>query len=154
VAILEGYALTFAGVMAGTNLVPLEWTRVWQWDNFWLIYFDHFPSGRAVLHRLFVRAAPGDGLWPRLPLAPWSSPFSTEYFVGSRNLVPASACLKSDSLSQVLSLTASVPLLGALTPLIFLHSDLLSKPSGRLLLAGSAVMLLGVSLCGDAGYQR
>jgi L-rhamnose-H+ transport protein len=43
---------------------------------------------------------------------------------------------------------------GTLMPLVIQHSDLLGKPSGLLLLAGTAVMLAGVALCGWAGFQR
>jgi L-rhamnose-H+ transport protein len=43
---------------------------------------------------------------------------------------------------------------GSLTPLFIQHSDQLSQTSGKLLLAATVVMLIGVALCGWAGLQR
>ncbi len=34
-----GLAITFlAGVVTGTNLLPIKWAKVWKWENFWLLY--------------------------------------------------------------------------------------------------------------------
>jgi hypothetical protein len=39
VGVLEDCAITFlAGSIAGTNLVPLRWIHVWQWENVWFVY--------------------------------------------------------------------------------------------------------------------
>jgi len=43
---------------------------------------------------------------------------------------------------------------GALTPLISQHSDRLLTPQGGMILLGVLVVLLGVALCGLAGYRR
>jgi L-rhamnose-H+ transport protein len=43
---------------------------------------------------------------------------------------------------------------GSLTPLVLQHSEMLAKPSGMLLLAATGVMLVGVALCGWAGFKR
>ena len=43
---------------------------------------------------------------------------------------------------------------GSLIPLVVQHLDLLSERSGLLMLAGIVVMLLGVILCGFAGFRR
>ena len=37
--IVQGFLLTLlAGTMMGANLVPLKWTKVWKWENFWFVY--------------------------------------------------------------------------------------------------------------------
>jgi L-rhamnose-H+ transport protein len=154
VAIVEGYALTFlAGVMAGTNLVPLKWIRVWQWENFWLIY--------SIISLLVVPFCVAFLFVPHLALVYASVPIGAmvrPFLYGTLwGIAQLGAGICVDKIG--LALTGSIlnglcAALGTLTPLIFLHSDLLSKPSGLLLLAATAVMLLGVSLCGRAGYQR
>src|SRR5579883_3513286 len=39
VGLLEGFSLTClaCGVM-GADLLPMEWIKIWRWENFWLIY--------------------------------------------------------------------------------------------------------------------
>ena len=153
-AILGGYALTFlAGVMAGTNLVPLKWIRVWRWENFWLIY--------SIISLLVVPLCLAFLFVPHLAMVYASVPFSAmvrPFLYGALwGIAQLGAGICVDKIG--LALTGSIlnglcASLGTLTPLIFLHAELLSKPSGQLLLAATAVMMLGVSLCGCAGYQR
>jgi L-rhamnose-H+ transport protein len=152
--ILEGFALTFlAGLMAGTNLVPMKWIRIWRWENFWLVY--------SIVSLLVVPFCIAFLFVPHLPAVYASVPFSVmlrPFLYGVMwGVAQLGAGICVDKIG--LALTGSIlnglcAALGTLTPFVFLHADLLSKRSGQLLLAATAVMLLGVGLCGWSGYQR
>jgi L-rhamnose-H+ transport protein len=152
--ILAGFALTFfAGSIMGTNLVPLKWIRVWKWENFWFVY--------SIVSLLIVPFCIAFFFVPHLAAVYRSIPLSTmakPFFYGLLwGIAQLGAGISVDKIG--LALTGSIlnglcAALGTLTPLLLLHFELVSKPSGQLLLAGTAVMLLGVALCGWAGYQR
>lgn len=152
--IVEGFALTFlAGSMMGANLVPMKWIRVWKWENFWFVY--------SIVSLLVVPIILAFLLLPHLATVYASAPFSTvvkPFLYGTMwGIAQLGAGICVDKIG--LALTGSIlnglcAAFGTLTPLVVQHSDLLSKPSGLLLLAGTAVMLLGVAICGWAGRQR
>ncbi len=152
--ILGGFALTFlAGSMMGTNLVPLKWIRVWKWENFWFVY--------SIMSLLIVPFCIAFLFVPHLAAVYGSVPLSTivrPFFYGMLwGVAQLGAGICVDKIG--LALTGSIlnglcAAFGTLTPLVLQHSDLISKPSGQFLLAGTGVMLLGVALCGWAGFQR
>ena len=152
--IIEGFALTFiAGALIGMSLVPLKWIRVWKWENFWFVYsfvsLFIVPVGIAFL------------LVPHLATVYASIPLSTDVKPFLCGMLWGVAQLGAGLLVAKLGLALTSSILnglcaafGSLTPLVLQHPDLILKPSGLLLLAGIAVMLLGVILCGWAGFQR
>src|SRR5580658_1768833 len=152
--IVQGFALTFlAGSMMGANLVPLKWTKVWKWENFWFVY--------SIVSLLIVPSCLAFIFVPHLATVYASVPFSTlarPFLYGTLwGVAQLGAGICVDKIG--LALTGSIlnglcAAFGALTPLIVQHSDLVSKTGGKLLLAAILVMLLGVALCGWAGLQR
>jgi L-rhamnose-H+ transport protein len=153
-SILAGFVMVFfAGSIMGTTLVPLKWIRAWKWENFWFVY--------SIMSLLIVPFCIAFHFVPHLAVVYASIPLSTmakPFFYGVLwGVAQLGAGICVDKIG--LALTGSIlnglcAALGTLTPLVLLHFELLSKPSGQLLLAGTAVMLLGVALCGWAGYQR
>jgi L-rhamnose-H+ transport protein len=154
VGILVGFLLTIlAGSMMGANLAPLKRIRVWKWENFWFVY--------SIVSLLVVPFALAFLLLPHLATVDLSVPFSTiakPFLYGSLwGVAQLGAGICVDKIG--IALTGSVlnglcAAFGAITPLVLQHAELLSKSSGLLLLGGIAVMLVGVSLCGWAGFQR
>ena len=152
--LVEGFALTLlAGCMAGANLVPMKWMRVWKWENFWFVY--------SIVSLLIVPFCLAFLLLPNLTSVYATVPFSTlakPFVYGALwGIAQLGAGICVDKIG--LALTGSIlnglcAAFGALTPLIVQHSDLVSKTGGKLLLAAIFVMLLGVALCGWAGLQR
>lgn len=153
-SIFEGLVLTFlAGAMAGANLLPLKWIRVWKWENFWFVYsivsLTIVPFGLAFL------------LLPHLTTVYASTPFSTLIkpllygFLWGIAQLGAGICVDKIGLALTSSiLNGLCATFGSLTPLVVQHSEMLSQLSGKLLLVGIAVMLVGVVLCGWAGLRR
>lgn len=152
--ILAGFLIVFfAGSIMGTNLVPLKWIRVWKWENFWLVYsIMSLLIVPFCIAFLFVPHL--SAVYASIPLSTMAKPFLYGILWGVAQL---GAGISVDKIGVALTgsiLNGLCAALGTLTPLLLLHFDLVSKPSGQLLLAGTAVMLLGVALCGWAGYQR
>jgi L-rhamnose-H+ transport protein len=153
-AVVEGFALTvLAGSMMGANLVPLKWTKIWKWENFWFVY--------SIVSLLIVPVCVALVFIPHLTTVYASVPVSTlakPFFYG---MLWGVAQLGSGICVQKIGLALTGSILnglcatfGSLTPLVIQHSELLSKPSGMLLLAGVAVMIFGVAVCGWAGFKR
>ncbi len=152
--IIRGFALTvLAGSMMGANLVPLKWTKVWKWENFWLVY--------SIVSLLIVPFCLAFFFIPHLaavyasvPLRVLAKPFLYGALWGVAQL-GAGICVDKIGLALTGSiLNGLCATFGTLTPLVLQHFDLLSKPSGMLLLAGVVVMIFGVALCGWAGLKR
>jgi L-rhamnose-H+ transport protein len=154
VVIFEGFVLTFiAGTLIGMSLVPLKWIQVWKWENFWFVY--------SFVSLLFVPVAIAVLLVPHLFTVYGSIPFNSAakpFLCGALwGVAQLGAGICVDKIG--LALTSSIlnglcATFGSLTPLVLLHPDQFAKPSGLLLLAGIAVMLVGVIFCGWAGFQR
>ena len=152
--IVQGFALTFlAGSMMGANLVPLKWTKVWKWENFWFVY--------SIVSLLIVPSCLAFIFVPHLATVYASVPFGTlarPFLYGTLWGVAqlgAGICVQKIGLALTGSiLNGLCATFGSLTPLVLQHSDLLAQRSGMLLLAATAVMLVGVALCGWAGFRR
>lgn len=152
--IFEGFALTLlAGIMMGGNLVPLKWIRVWKWENFWFVY--------SIVSLLIVPFALAFLLLPHLATVYSSTPtnvlFRPFLYGVLWGIAQLGAGICVDKIG--LALTGSIlnglcATFGSITPLVLQHSDVIGTPSGHLLLAGIAVMLIGIVLCGWAGLQR
>jgi L-rhamnose-H+ transport protein len=153
-AIVQGFALTLlAGSMMGANLVPLKWSKIWKWENFWFAYsivsLFIVPFGIALIfvpHLAMV--------YQSVPISTLAKPFLYGTLWGIAQL-GAGICVHRIGLALTGSiLNGLCAMFGSLTPLILQHSEMLSKPSGLLLLVATAVMLVGVALCGWAGFRR
>jgi L-rhamnose-H+ transport protein len=152
--IFEGLVLTFlAGSMAGANLLPLKWIRTWKWENFWFVY--------SIVSLTIVPFSLAFLLLPHLATVYASTPLSTLFkpllygFLWGIAQLGAGICVDKIGLALTSSiLNGLCATFGSLTPLVVQHSEMLSQLSGRLLLVGIAVMLIGIVLCGWAGLKR
>ena len=152
--IFEGFVLTFiAGTLIGMSLVPLKWIHVWKWENFWLVYslVSLFIVPVAIAFLLLPHLAT---VYAAVPFNTAAKPFLCGLLWGVAQL-GAGICVDKIGLALTSSiLNGLCAAFGSLTPLVLQHPELIAKPSGLLLLAGIAVMLFGVILCGWAGFQR
>jgi L-rhamnose-H+ transport protein len=152
--IVHGFALTLiAGIMMGANLVPLKWMKAWKWENFWFVY--SIVSLLVVPFLLaFIFIPHLATVYASVPFSTLSRPFLYGALWGVAQL-GAGICVQKIGLALTGSiLNGLCATFGTLTPLVVQHFDLLYKPSGMLLLAGVAVMILGVAICGWAGFRR
>jgi L-rhamnose-H+ transport protein len=154
VGLLEGFSLTcLAGGVMGANLLPMKWIKIWRWENFWLIY--------SVVSLLVVPVVLAFVVVPKFGQvygALSADAILTPFVFGSAwGIAQLGAGICVDRIG--LALTASIlngfaAAAGTLLPVLLQHSGMLFQRSGLLILAGTGVMVAGVTLCGWAGRQR
>jgi L-rhamnose-H+ transport protein len=152
--LFHGFALTFlAGVSVGFCLWSLKWARNWKWENFWLVYtiasmiivpfaiaFCFLPH----LGRVYSSLTPSEILVPFVLGASWGfCQLGAGVSTHKLGIAVSSAVLNGVGTA-----------FGTVLPLILLHRALMLQTSGRLIFAGTAVMLVGAGLCGWSGYHR
>lgn len=150
----EGLALVLvAGVTMGSNLVPMKWMRIWKWENFWLVYC--IISLVVVPLALAFLLLPGiSGVYASLPMRTMLLPFIYGATWGVAQL-GAGICVHRIGLGLTGSILNGIcAASGAFIPLCIQHRELLFRKSGLMIIAGTAVMTVGLALCGWAGRER
>jgi L-rhamnose-H+ transport protein len=142
-----------AGAMNGSFAVPMKLTRHWAWENTWLMWTIYslfvFPPALTLFtipHAIPVYRQAGLGIFTIVAAcgAGWGI---SVVFIG----LAVEAVGVALSFSIILGLSAA---LGSLVPLLLLHSDKLAAPAGMAVLAGLALVLVGVGVCAVAGKRR
>jgi L-rhamnose-H+ transport protein len=152
--LLHGFALTFlAGVSVGFSMWSLKWARIWKWENFWLIYaivsLIIIPFVLAFwllphLGRVYLSLTAYEALKPLVFGALWGfAQLGAGVCIHKLGFAVSGAVLNG--------VGAAV---GTLLPLMLLHRAMMLQTIGLLILAGTAMALVGVTLCGWSGYQR
>ena len=145
--------LVIAGLMNASFAVPMKYTRRWSWENTWMVWtffalvllpaavaFFTLPDLAAV-----YRASGFTLLWHVVVFgAGWGL---AQVFFG----IAVDAIGIALTFSLVLGTSAAM---GALIPMLMLHSDKLHTAVGQLLLLGIALLLVGVAICAVAGRLR
>lgn len=145
--------LAVAGLMNASFTLPMKFTRLWAWENTWLVwtFFALLLLPTAVTLRtvpelatvyrisgfaqLFLVMAFGTG---------WGL---SQVFFG----IAVEAIGIALTFSLVLGTSAAM---GALIPMLRLDPDKLHTHAGHILLLGIATILLGVAACAAAGRMR
>lgn len=150
---LDTSVVLAAGVMQGLFAVPMKYAKRWQYENIWLIFA---VSGLVVFPWLLTLLT-----IPHIAEIYRATPEHTLVAViGFGICWGTGATLTGLALNMlgiglamaiVLGLSASV---GSLIPLLVLTPENLATEQGRLYVAGTAVMLLGIVLASYAGALR
>ena len=152
--LLHGFILTFlGGVSVGFCLWSLKWARTWKFENYWLVFclfaliiipfslaFWLLPHLASVYTSLGAREV----LRPLLFGALW----------GFAQLGAGICMHKLGFAVSTAVLNGTGAAVGTVAPLMLLHREMLFETKGLLILAGTAIMLGGVTLCGWSGYHR
>jgi len=152
--VLTGLALTVVGgVMQGSFTLPMKFTSHWAWENTWLAY--------ATIGLLILPAG----------IAAWTVPHWMEVYQrsASHTLLVTMACgvcwgagsvlfgLAVSRIGMALTFALVVGLtaaIGSLAPLVLLHPEEIGSTKGQTVLAGLAMILLGLCLCTRAGKLK
>ena len=145
--------LIFAGAMNGSFTLPMKFTKSWAWENTWLAWtlfalfflppvvtFISLPNVREVyaqtgMHAVWIVAACGAG---------WGI---SQVFFG----LAVDAVGIALAFSVILGIAAAV---GGVVPLLRDHPDKVFSPGGLGVLAGLALVVIGVAICAVAGRKR
>jgi L-rhamnose-H+ transport protein len=143
------------GISASTCYIPFNKTKKWSWESYWLI--------QAFFAWLIMPLLIGIFTVPQLmevlrnsPLQALLIPFilGAVYGFGGMSFGYAIRHI-GFSLTYTISIGISA-VLGTITPLI-LKGTLIQhfqKPGGLIVLGGMILSMLGVALCGSAGYKK
>ncbi len=143
------------GISASTCYLPYEKTKNWSWGSFWIV--------QATFAWLLMPIVIGLITVPHLltvlrltPTSVWFTPFILGAVYGFGGLSFGYAIRHIGfSLTYTISIGISA-ILGTITPLI-IHGTLVetfTKPGGSIVLFGMVLSMIGVMLCGAAGYKK
>jgi len=142
-----------AGAMCGNCMTPLQQVQTWKWENAWLVFsfvslvlIPGFLAAATIPHIGAVYSQAGT----RILLVPLLFGFGwgiAQVLFGI-SIVNLGMAL---GFSIIVGLGA---LFGTLVPVLVQRPEVLATAKGGLLLAGTAVMVVGVAVCGYAGRER
>jgi L-rhamnose-H+ transport protein len=145
--------LIVAAVMNGNFALPMKATRRWSWETTWLTYT---VAAQFLLPWLVVSSAV-PAYRTILAQTPWSEILVPVLFGIGWGVAQVLYGLGLARLGIALGSSIIVGIaatLGACIPLLVLHPEKLWSREGLSLMAGIAVMLVGIALCGMAGHAR
>lgn len=139
--------------MNGAFTLPMRYLGRWEWENVWSLFVVGsclmLPvvtiSAAAPQSWMILAHAPGHAVWIAL-LTGFAWGFGAILFGQSVSAVGI-------SLANTLVLAVSSAL-GALLPILLLAPRRLLSHSGAMIAAGVAIEIVGIALCGRAGWLR
>jgi len=147
------FFLILAGVMNGSFILPMKFMRRWAWENTWLFWTIFalvifpllIPLATLVSpSQVYERAPSGVILTVILCGAGWGI---SQVFFG----LAIDAVGMGLGFSVILGISAAV---GSLVPLVRFHPEQILSCQGLTVIAGVALVLLGVAFCAVAGSRR
>src|SRR5258708_21866962 len=153
-ALLSGIAVvTLAGILNGSFAAPMKLMSGWRWENSWLIFalsglivFPWIISFATVPNVASVYAGASPATLIKVLL------FGLLWGVGATLFgLGISRVGMALGFALILGITASF---GSLLPLAILHNEQLLTKHGLALIAGTAIMVLGLVFLALAGRAR
>jgi L-rhamnose-H+ transport protein len=149
-----GLLLTLvAGTLSGNCMLPMKFVKRWPWENTWLIFslvsLVILPWGLALALVKDVQA-----VYAALPASAFVAPL---VFGAGWGIAQVLFGLSVSRLGLALGYAIIVglgALLGTLVPLLVKNREVLGTGRGALILAGIAVMVVGIVVAARAGLQR
>jgi L-rhamnose-H+ transport protein len=142
-----------AGAMNGSFATPMKRVRGWDWEHTWFAW--------SVLGMIFIPWAVAALTIPRLSDVYQASGFSPLAYTAIFGMIwGAGTVLFGMGVIRIgVALGFGIILgtscaLGTLIPLLLLHRDQLSLPTGRIVILGVGVIVAGVAACARAGLLR
>lgn len=149
-----GIALTLlAGLMAGNCMLPLKFNRTWKWENSWLV----FSVVSLVILPWMLALGLVDHLFDAYRGLSLLQIFVPFLFGAGWGVAQVLFGLSVQRLGLGLGYAIIVglgALLGTLVPLFAQHRSQVSRPQLIEILAGVAVMVIGVSLSAWGGANQ
>jgi L-rhamnose-H+ transport protein len=153
-SVAEALLLIFAAaVMNATYTLPMKANRRWQWEHSWLAFS---VLGVAVVPTIIATLAL-PGLWSIYGETSPSTLLAMALFGAGWgvSLVFFGLAIPLVGIAIVFTISLSTSAAsGALLPLLMQHRDRLLSAQGAVLLAGIALIAVGVAFCGKAGLER
>lgn len=153
-AVLIGSSLAIAsGVMNGSFTFPMRFLGRWEWENVWSLFI--ISSCLLLPAAILVAVAPQS--WTVLAHAPRHAIWIA---VGAGFAWGFGAIMFGQSVSAIgISLANTLVLaissaLGSLLPMLLLAPEKLFSFTGKMIIAGVGIEIVGIAFCGIAGHRR
>lgn len=145
--------LILAGAMNGSFTLPMKFTKKWNWENTWLAWTFFALIFCPPILAFFTIPRLGDvyagtGIGAAIQVALFGAGWGIAQVLFGLAVDSIGIAL---TFSIVLGLSAAV---GSLVPLFQFHSDRVFTRGGMGIIAGVAIVLVGVTLCAIAGRKR
>jgi L-rhamnose-H+ transport protein len=143
----------FAGILQGTFILPMSYTREWKWEHNWFIF--------SLLGMLLLNAAVGFATIPVLLSIYAAAPHSTLLILSALGLGWGAGAILFGLGMERLGMSLGYPIimgliavLGGLIPFVLFHPrDLLSR-RGCIYLLGTILAIAGIIVCSSAAARR
>jgi L-rhamnose-H+ transport protein len=142
-----------AGIMAGTSMLPLKWTRKWAWENTWLV-FSTFSLFVLPWLLAFLTIKNPLGLYSSLLPHEWLVPFFFGFGWGIAQVMFGISIARLGMALSYAIIVGLISLLGTLVPLFVQHRAILGTWRGASILVGLTIMLAGIVASAIAGRSR
>ena len=142
-----------SGLMNGSFTLPMRFLGRWEWENVWSL----FIMCSCLLMPAVTITAIAPQSWGVLAQAPahavWIAIAAGFAWGFGAIMFGQSVSAIGISLANTLVLAISSAL-GSLLPLLLLAPQKLFSSTGKMIVAGVVIELVGIILCGTAGRQR
>ena len=143
------------GISAASCYMPFEKVKNWSWNTFWIVQalfawlIMPFVIGYFTVPNLFavLREAPSSAFWSAFILGAAYGFGGLSFGYAIRNI--------GYSLTYTISIGISA-VLGTIVPLIISGKvvEQFTKTGGGIVLTGMVISVIGVALCGRAGFMK
>ena len=143
----------FAGILQGTFILPMNYTRGWQWEHNWFVF--------SLLGMWVLNAAIGFATIPVLLSIYAATPHSTLLLLSALGLGWGAGAILFGLGMARLGLSLGYPIimgliavLGGLIPFVLFHPQDLPSRRGLIYLFGTLLAIGGLILCSSAAARR
>jgi L-rhamnose-H+ transport protein len=142
-----------SGMMNGSFTLPMRFLGRWEWENVWSL----FIAGSCLLLPTAILTAIAPQSWSVLAHAPQHA---IRIAIAAGFAWGFGAIMFGQSVSAIgISLANTLVLaissaLGSLLPMLLLAPHKLFSSTGKMIVAGVGVEIVGIALCGVAGRRR
>jgi L-rhamnose-H+ transport protein len=143
------------GISAATCYTPYHKTNKWSWGTFWLVQAAFAWIIMPILigyltvpgYFSILLKTPGSVLWPTFLLGAVYGFGGMSFGIAIRHI--------GYSLTYTIAIGLSA-VLGTITPLLIdgTLTEYFSRPGGQIVLTGMIISVIGVALCGLAGFKK
>src|SRR5438270_5889480 len=152
--VLVGSSLAImSGVMNGSFTLPMRFLGRWEWENVWSL----FIISSCLLLPTAILAAIAPQSWAVLAHAPQHAVWIA---IGAGFAWGFGAVMFGQSVSAIgISLANTLVLaissaLGSLLPMLLLAPEKLLSATGKMIISGVGIEIVGIAFCGVAGHRR
>lgn len=142
-----------AGVLCGNCMLPMKFAKRWPFENLWLIFsIVSLLLLPWALEIVFVRKPAG--VYAALPASAFALPLLLGAGWGIAQVLFGISVARLGLALGYAIIVGMSAVLGTLLPLFVKNREIVGTGRGGLILAGVAIMVLGIALSGWAGHRR